>query len=118
MAITYLDSAPSTITYLDSSPKPTMFSSEEEGRTATRKAEDFQNQAQFEASPVGFWATQGLAGVNRALNTATGNAPETVANMFGTTTRPITESDAAKAIREGFGFFAPTGLPSRAVKAA
>jgi hypothetical protein len=94
-----------------------MFANEAEGRAQLAKDEAFRKQAAFEASPVGYPITQGLATINRAINTATGNLPEIAANMFGQTTRPITESDAARSIGEGIGFVAPTGAPMRAIKA-
>lgn len=115
MPITYLDSP--KITYLDEPAQP-MFKTEQEGRSALEKAKSFQRQAEWEASPVGFPVTQGLAVINRAINTATMNAPEIIANLAGQTTRPITESEFARSTGEAIGFVAPTGAPMRVIKAA
>jgi hypothetical protein len=95
-----------------------MFESVSEGREAMRKAEDFRKQAEFEASPIGFPVTQGLAVINRAINTATFNAPEKLANLAGYTTRPITESEVARGTGEAIGFTVPTGAPMRIMRGA
>jgi hypothetical protein len=95
-----------------------MFSSEAEGRAASKKAESFRKQAAFEASPVGFPVTQGLAAINRGINVATMNLPENLANIAGYTTQAITESDISKSVGEAAGFVAPTGAPMKVIKAA
>lgn len=70
-----------------------------------------------EVNPIRGAYNQVIGGINTAINTATGNIPEIIANRFGTSTYPPNVGDVAKGIGAGVGFIAPTGLPAQVMKA-
>lgn len=76
-----------------------------------------EKKSEPQVSPVRGAYNQVIGGINTAINTATGNIPEIIANRFGTSTYPPNVGDVAKGIGAGVGFIAPTGLPSQVMRA-
>lgn len=93
-----------------------MFSSEAEGRAATKKAEDERSQLQDAASWPGFARNQVVGGINSALNTATVGLTDLPYQLAGTTNVPKETSDVAKGI--GMGLGAVGGIPNAVAKGA
>jgi len=111
MAIEYIDepsNRPVSIEYIDP-----MFRTEEEGRLATKKLEEEKKRLAFEASPVGFAASQIVGGINEAINAATMGGSEAVFNAFGKTSIPMSTAESVKGVGYGVGSLIPIGAASK-----
>ena len=93
--------------------KKPMFSSEEEGRQAIKKAEQEQKSLEFSASPMGFTAKQIVGGANSAINALTLGASESIAGAFGKTLIPSETTPEVQGIGAGIGSLIPLGVGYR-----
>lgn len=97
--------------------KKPMFSSEEEGRQAIKKAEQEQKSLEFAASPMGFTAKQIVGGANSAINALTLGASEAIAGAFGKTLIPSETTPEVQGIGAGIGSIIPVGTLIKSGKA-